>query len=182
MKAGSFWVAGANQEKVVEEIRESIDKTRAGDIDAFGTIVLCFQDMALGYAYSILKDLQIAEDAAQEALLVAYLNLGSLRDAEGLPGWLRRIVFTQCTRITRKKSVPTINLEDVQVAASDPVPEAIHESAEARRIVAALKRLPERLQRALALFYILGLSHSDVAGILDVHLSMVKTHVSAAEI
>ena len=83
----------------MDEIKRSIEQTKAGDINAFGVIVTRFQDMALGYALSILHDLQLAQDAAQEAFIAAYLNLDSLRDPQSLPAWLRRIVFTQCTRI-----------------------------------------------------------------------------------
>ena len=54
--------------------RRAIESTRKGDVDAFRPIVERFQNMAVGYAWSILGDAQLAEDAAQEAFLVAFLN------------------------------------------------------------------------------------------------------------
>ena len=47
-------------------------RAREGDENAYGVIVRRFQDMAVGYGYSILRDFQLAEDAAQEAFLEAY--------------------------------------------------------------------------------------------------------------
>jgi len=47
---------------------------REGDENAYGVIVRRFQDMAVGYGYSILRDFQLAEDAAQEAFFEAYRN------------------------------------------------------------------------------------------------------------
>ncbi|MEZ4663398.1 MAG: hypothetical protein R2911_38125 [Caldilineaceae bacterium] len=41
---------------------------QSGDRTAFGQLVRRFQDMAVGYAYSILQDWQSAEEAAREAL------------------------------------------------------------------------------------------------------------------
>ena len=70
---------------------------------AFAALVRRFQDMAVGYACSVLKDFQLAEDAAQEAFFEAYRTLGQLREPAAFAGWFRRIVFKQCDRITRDK-------------------------------------------------------------------------------
>lgn len=67
--------------------------------------------MAYGYAYAILGDFHLAEDAAQEAFITAYRNLSQLRDANAFPGWLKRLVLTQCNRMTRKKRLPAEPLE-----------------------------------------------------------------------
>src|SRR5215510_1711171 len=86
----------------MDELTALITRARNGDGDAFGSIVRRFQDMAVGYGYSHLKDFQSAEDAAQEAFLEAYLKLDTLREPAAFPGWFRRIVFKQCDRISRK--------------------------------------------------------------------------------
>jgi DNA-directed RNA polymerase specialized sigma24 family protein len=67
--------------------------------------------MAYGYAYSILSDFHLAEEATQEAFIEAYQHLRSLRSPDAFPGWLRRIVFKQCDRITRGKKVLTVPLD-----------------------------------------------------------------------
>ena len=46
---------------------ELVIKARSGDIRAFEILVNNFKDMAIGYAFSILKDYHHAEDVAQEA-------------------------------------------------------------------------------------------------------------------
>ena len=48
------------------------DPAREGETEAFGILVRRFQDMAVGYGYSILHDFQLAEDAAQEAFFEAH--------------------------------------------------------------------------------------------------------------
>ncbi len=69
---------------------------------AFGRLVLRFQDMAYGCAYALLGNFHLAEDAAQEAFLTAYRRLGQLRQPGAFPGWFRRIVLSQCSRLTRR--------------------------------------------------------------------------------
>ena len=46
-----------------------------GSIEAYGTLVERYQDMAVGYAFSILRDFHLAQDAAQEAFIEAFPTL-----------------------------------------------------------------------------------------------------------
>ena len=69
-----------------------VEAVQAGDHNAFATLVRRFQDMAVGYGYSLLGDQQLAEDVAQEAFLTAYLHLSTLRQPAAFPGWLRIVV------------------------------------------------------------------------------------------
>lgn len=137
-----------------------------------------FQDMACGYAYSILGDFDLAEDAAQEAFIQAYRELGSLREPQAFASWFRRIVFTQCTRLTRGKRLSTVPLED---AIDVPAPEEPAQVIEARdmreRVMNAIGSLPENERVVTTLFYINGYSHNDIAGFLDVPVSTVKSRL-----
>jgi DNA-directed RNA polymerase specialized sigma24 family protein len=65
----------------MEEIKSLIEAAGSGDIEAYASIVQRFADMAYGYAYAILGDFHLAEDAAQEAFVEAYYNLSRLREA-----------------------------------------------------------------------------------------------------
>ncbi|MBI1922841.1 hypothetical protein HYR99_01185 [Candidatus Poribacteria bacterium] len=47
----------------MEGLKSLIIRAQAGDMDAFGAIVQRFQDMEVGYAYSILGDFHLAADA-----------------------------------------------------------------------------------------------------------------------
>ena len=95
----------------MEEIRSLVIRSQTGDLNAYGQLVLKFQDMAYGYSYSLLGDFHLAEDAAQEAFIESYRNLGQLRDPAAFPGWFRRVVFSRCQRILRRKQPETMSLE-----------------------------------------------------------------------
>ncbi|MEL6500114.1 MAG: sigma factor, partial [Cyanobacteria bacterium J06623_1] len=96
-----------------ENLINLIDRAKKGERHAYSQIVLQFQNLTVGYAYSVLRNFPLAEEAAQEALLEAYLNLHRLQKPAAFPGWLKKIVFKQCDRITRKKSHPAISLTQV---------------------------------------------------------------------
>jgi DNA-directed RNA polymerase specialized sigma24 family protein len=101
----------------VEEIRVLIARAtaaraaRAEKSHAFGEIVRRFQDMAFACAFAVLGDFHLAQDAAQEAFLTAWRSLDQVRQPEAFPGWLKRVVLTQCSRLTRGKRVETVALD-----------------------------------------------------------------------
>src|SRR5579864_2775040 len=100
---------------------------------AFGEIVRRYQDLAFACAYAVLGDFQLSEDAAQESFIAAWRNLDQLRQAEAFPGWLKRIVFSQCSRLTRGKQVATVQLEAAEdLTAGGPDPLAAYEALERR--------------------------------------------------
>ena len=71
---------------MVEELGSLVVRARSGSLDAYGAIVRRFQDLAYGYAYSLLGDFHLAEDVAQEAFLEAYRHLVDLREPAAFPG------------------------------------------------------------------------------------------------
>ena len=95
----------------MEELKSVVLRAQSGDLDSYGELVRRFQDMAYGYAYSILGDFHLAEDAAQEAFIQAYRNLESLQQPIAFPGWFRTIVFKHCDRLTRRRRVSQAPLE-----------------------------------------------------------------------
>ena len=87
----------------MERLGTLVERAQAGELEAYGEIVRRFQDMAYGYAFSLLGDFHLAQDAAQEAFIQAYRDLKALRKALAFPGWFRRIVFKRCDRIKRRR-------------------------------------------------------------------------------
>jgi DNA-directed RNA polymerase specialized sigma24 family protein len=55
----------------VEALFSLVARAQSGDLEAYTAIVRRFQDMAVGYGYSLLGDMHLAEDAAQEAFASA---------------------------------------------------------------------------------------------------------------
>ena len=138
--------------------------------------------MAVGYAYAILGDLGLAEDAAQEAFLRAYLDLRRLRNAAAFPAWFRRIVLMRCNRMTRRKKLTTVPLESASyVASTDVSPDETLASKDLRDDVSeALRTLPQAESMALVLHYLRGYSYREVAEFLDVPISTVKSRLHSA--
>jgi len=166
----------------VEELRSLLSDVRAGDLQAFGQIVRRFQDMAYGYAYSILGDSHLAEDATQEAFVQAYLQLSDLRDPDAFPGWFRRIVYKHCDRFTRRKGVPTVPLDAVAEPCSDALgPDEITQEREMKdAVLDAIRALPEDERLVTTLYYINGYSQKEVAQFLEMPATTVNNRLHAS--
>ena len=160
----------------MEELKALVERAQTGDLEAYGQIVARFQDMAYGFAFAMLGDFHLAQDAAQEAFVQAYRDLAELREPAAFPGWFRRIVSKHCDRLTRGKRIPTVPLEAAGgVASRDPNPARAAESREMRnKVLQAIGRLPEGERAVTTLFYINGYSHRDIAGFLEIPVGTVK--------
>jgi RNA polymerase sigma factor (sigma-70 family) len=165
-----------------EQLETIVRQAQAGETEAYSLLVRRFQDMAVGYSYSILGDFSLAEDAAQEAFINAYCHLSQLREAAAFPGWFRRVVFKQCDRLVRGKQLAKVALDDVsdQIAADfDPV--ATFEQQEVQiRVRQAITMLPLHEREVVTLFYISQYSQKEIATFLELPVSTVKSRLHTA--
>lgn len=163
----------------MEELGSLISCAQSGDLDAYGAIVRRFQDMAVGYAYSILGDFHLAEDAVQEAFIEAFPILSRVYGPLAFPGWFRRIVFKHCNRLTRGKRDELIPLElmiEMPSGSKDPV-EEIEEQETKSLVLAAVAALPENQRQVTTLFYISGFSQKQIADFLEVPVTTVDNRL-----
>ena len=164
------------------ELRALVGAARAGEGPAFTELVRRHQDMAFGYAFAILRDFHLAQDAVQQAFVAAYFGLDRLREPEQFPAWLRGIVRHQCLRLLRGRRVETVPLDRAGgVAATEPGPERRAEEREALdRVLAAIDALPTGQREAAALFYLGDYAQREVAAFLDLPVTTVNNRLHAA--
>src|SRR5438128_593700 len=93
-----------------------VTRTLAGDVSAFEVLVRRYRGLAFGLAYHQLGRFEDAEDAAQEAMVEAYLKLRHLREPERFAGWLRRIVAGKAVEAARRRREEPIAPELLEAA------------------------------------------------------------------
>lgn len=118
-------------------------------------------------------DAHAVEDLAAETFLVAYRHYARWED-RGLPirAWLYRLATSRLHRWLRRGGRRRTQALEAEPYAAEPEDGARRESA--RR---ALLALPARLQSALALHYLEGLSVEAVAGVLGCRPGTVKSRL-----
>ncbi len=150
--------------------------------NAFGEIVNQFQDTAIGWAYAVLEDAHLAQDAVQEAFVTAYQNLGQLRQPVAFSGWFKRIVVSQCHRLIRSKQILTNSVEVTpDLPTTEPAPETAVEDVElTQKVMEAIQALPEKEQIVTEMYYINGYSQKEIATSLELPLTTVKKRLQYA--
>lgn len=161
---------------------ELVQRTLAGDKEAFGELVRRHQGVVYGLAYHQLANFADAEDVAQQAFICAYLHLHELREAARFSAWLRRIVANEC-RMWQRRRRESIGLEglDSSTFVADQVPESDIVRRELQEHVRkAIQRLTPANRLAVTLYYLDGQSCEEVASFLDVPAGVVRTRLHRA--
>ncbi|KWX87221.1 RNA polymerase subunit sigma [Paenibacillus riograndensis] len=84
-------------------VDEAINQVRAGDREAFATIIRAFERQIYTYCYYILKSREEAEDAVQDIFVKVYRELERYRKVESFSAWLYKVACHHCLDQIRKR-------------------------------------------------------------------------------
>jgi RNA polymerase sigma-70 factor (ECF subfamily) len=171
-----------------------IQDAQHGDLDAFNTLVLHYQDMVYNVALRVLGDDELAADAAQEAFISAFRSINSFRGGS-FKAWLMRTVTNACyDELRRQKRRPTTPLEpdtndgeemDSPRWLADPnmSPEQEAEADELEHAIQhCLENLPTDFRVVVVMADIQGLDYSEVAAAARVPLGTIKSRLARARL
>ena len=150
--------------------------------EAFAQLVSEFYETAFGWAYSRLRDADVAQDAVQDAFVVAYQQLHQLNEPQAFAGWFKQIVLSQVYRLLRdtRPLAQAVDLNQ-EIVALEPGPVALLENVELKeRVMTAVQALPEKEQVVTQMFYLNGYSQKEIARLLELPLTTVKKRLQYA--
>ena len=148
--------------------RDLAVRAREGDHDAFNALAAASIGRLFGIAALILRDRDLAEDATQEALVIAWRDIRGLRQPESIDAWLNRLVVRACYR-QRKRERRQIAVLRVAPETEEPS-SGSHELSIAQRdqIDRGYARLDLDQRAVLVLYHHIGMPLSEVAEILAI--------------
>ena len=154
---------------------DTLERSALGDQFAFEQIVRQHQGMVFSMACHFLRDRALAEELAQEVFLNLHQNLRAIKSPEHLVFWLRKVTSHRCIDQSRRQKVrPQVSLEDVPEPAVDASENDLFLSEMLRRVV---DTLPEKARLVVILRYQEDLDPGEIAGVLDMPLNTVKSHL-----
>jgi RNA polymerase sigma-70 factor, ECF subfamily len=157
---------------------ELVERARRGDREAFGVLAGGAVDRLYAVARLLLRDTELAEDATQDALVRAWRDLPSLRDAERFDAWLYRLIVRCCTDIGRHRRRWRA---EITIVATEPAePDRSSDVADRDQIERGLRRLSEAQQMILVLHFYVGLSPSETAEALEIPVGTAKSRLHYA--
>ena len=147
--------------------RELVAAARHGDQAAFMDLVRPRSDWLFGIALNILRDIDRAEDALQDALVIAWRDLRGLRDPDRFDPWLRRVVVNVCIREATRERRRAVNLRVLPVD-GPAAPDDLLSLADRDQLERGFRRLPPDQRAILVLHHFLGYQPSEIAETLGI--------------
>ncbi|MEW6086494.1 MAG: sigma-70 family RNA polymerase sigma factor [Chloroflexota bacterium] len=171
-----------------------ITDAQSGNLDAFNTLILHYQDSVFNTALRILGDEDQAADASQEAFISAFKSISSFRGGS-FKAWLMRTVTNACyDELRRKKRRPTTPLEpdnddgeemDSPRWLADPnmTPDQQAEANDVEHAIQhCLDNLPLEFKTVVVMADIQGMDYSEVAVAIRVPLGTIKSRLARARL
>ncbi len=156
-----------------------------GDREAFDDIFDQYNRVMHRTAYRIVKDPDIAEDAVQDAFILAWQRLPSLRESGALRSWLLRIVVNQCISFKRRLARSTMFLHQSFSEQETDLASQItnyYEGYMERNwdLAQAIENLPAKQQMVIALHYYQGMTLPEISQALQISENTLKKRIQAA--
>ena len=161
--------------------RRLVEAVRGGDTEAFSELVRHYERAAYSVARSVTGAHEEAEDAAQEAFLVALERLDECRDPERFAGWFLKIVRHRAMNLDRRERLRDTTDLPSGLASEVPSPEDWAERAELQsRLSAAVGELTQIHREILLLHDLHGWKGREIAERLEIPHGTVRAHLHVA--
>lgn len=179
-------LAGESDDELVAKAQQSND-------EAFGELVRRTSASSLRLAMSILRDRQEAEDEVQNSYFNAWRHVSQFQRESKFSTWMSRIVANHCLmRLRKTRGLNFLYLDEastndtarpIELKDQGPTPEGEVGGQELSAVLQKeIQRLPPMLQRVLVLRDVDELSTAEVANILGISASAVKSRLMRARL
>src|SRR5579871_4980584 len=156
---------------------EKAGKTMNAD-EQFEAVVGEHYERLFRFAMSLTRAEADAQDLTQQTFYIWATKGHQLRDASKVKTWLYTTLHRTFLNSRRRQiKFPHQNLEDVTEELPSVSPNLV-DQLDSARVLAALAKVDEIYQAAVALFYLDDLSYKEIAVILEVEMGTVKSRIA----
>jgi RNA polymerase sigma-70 factor (ECF subfamily) len=156
---------------------ELVRSAQRGDEEAFAALVPSAAERLLAVAYRILRDAQLAEDATQQALLMAWRKLPSLRDVNRFDAWTYRLVVNACYAETRRRP-PILPLR--LISTDTPTRDRTREADDRDQLDRGFRKLSVAHRTIVVLHLHVGLPFEEIAEVLAIPIGTARSRLHYA--
>ena len=166
-----------NQTKITDHL---VDRCKKGDVHAFRELYNAYSGAMYNICLRMTGNAADAEDTLQEAFMQIFRNIERLENAGSVTAWIKRIVVNHCLSQLRKKKVYFEEVDELEITEE----RAVDEDSFAWTVSAikdAIHVLPQGYRTVLNLYIFEEYSHKEIAAMLDISESTVKTQYMRAK-
>ena len=155
-----------------------VRRAQRGDEEAFAALVPGAVDRLLAVAYRILRDPDLAEDVTQQAMVIAWRKLPTLRDPERFDAWTYRLVVNACYAETGRSRIrlTPLRLVNDDAAVVDSLPQAVDRD----RLERGFRKLSVAHRTIVVLHLHVGLPFEEIATMLEIPIGTARSRLHYA--
>jgi RNA polymerase sigma-70 factor (ECF subfamily) len=158
---------------------ELVKRAQHGDREAFGLVAADLATRFLAVSRRILRDIDLAEDATQQALVAIWRDLPQLRDQARFDAWSYRLLMRACYAEGRRSRTWSPNLRIIP--ADEPSDSGGFDAVIQRdQLDTAIRRLSVDHRAVLVLHHYADLPLERVAQILEIPIGTVYSRLHHA--
>ncbi len=159
--------------------RDLVEAARSGDREAYVDLIRARTDRLFTIAQRILRDVDRAEDALQDALVIAWRDLRGLRDPDRFDAWLQRLLINVCIAQATRERRRTANLRVLPID-GPAAPDELLSIADRDLLERGFRRLPPDQRVILVLHHYLGYEPSEIAETLGIPAGTARSRLHHA--
>jgi len=162
----------------ISAAQKGIPDVRSDVAPPFADVVEIHKAMVFSIAWHFLRDRALSEELAQDVFLELHRHWAAMKSPEHIVFWLRKVTCNRCIDVVRRRKLrrETSLEESPEPAMLERVQDPLL-SAYLQRMVASL---PERQRLLVVLRYQEGMEPEEIARMLNINSSTVKTQISRA--
>jgi RNA polymerase sigma-70 factor (ECF subfamily) len=147
---------------------ELLEAAQRGDEAAFVDLIRERSNRMFATAHRILRDVDRAEDALQDALVIAWRDLRRLRDPDRFDAWLTRLLVNVCISHATRERRRTANLRLLPVDGPAAPTDDLLTVGDRDLLDRGFRRLPPEQRALLVMHHFLGYAPSEIAELLGI--------------
>lgn len=149
-----------------------VKSAKAGDKDAFCDLYALYKDRLYRYAYYKLGNAEDAQDAVQDCIVSAYVQMKNIRNASAFSSWIFSILHATCTKYVKlqikqreNKSLESTNL-------------IFNFNQESHELLSVLEQLNQDEQDIILLSIVAGFTSKEISKVMEITPGSVRSKLS----
>lgn len=191
---GKTLVASPDRQREADADLAIVRRVQGGEVEAFDQLVVKYRERVYGVVYNLTSNREDAADLTQDAFIKSFQSINRFQGQSSFFTWLYRIAINSTLTQLRKQRLRTFfSLEKVDEDdhVSSDVIAALTDATGADRetytrelqekLNEAMQKLSIKHRTVITLFEIDGLSHQEIAEIMDCSVGTVRSRLHYAK-
>lgn len=159
--------------------RDLVEAARNGDREAYADLIRVRGDRLFALTQRILRDVERAEDALQDALVTAWRDLPGLRDPDRFDAWLHRLVVRSCLADARRERQRVMDLRVLPIEVPSATDE-FRDVVDRDQLERGFRRLSAEQRAILVLRHFEGRDLGEIADTLGIPVGTASSRLHHA--